>query len=242
MGREKELISHGATILDIGAESTSPLAEPITQKIEWARLADGLKAILEIKKTSLIMPKISVDTRHSKTAEKALLLGVDIINDVSGLDDPAMQKIVASAKSECIIMHHLQIPERRTHYLPRDEEPCLPVYFWGEQRIHELEKMGIARDKIIFDPGIGFGKMAEQSFSILQSIDIFKKLGVRLLVGHSRKSYLSLLTEKPPEERDIETSVISLYLANKKVDYLRVHNVEIASRVFKVAGALGAFI
>lgn len=228
----------GAEIIDIGAESTAPKATPIDAATEWKRLEPILLALKQTKNDFIITPKISVDTRHAEVAAKALQLGVDWINDVSGLDDPAMRELIAHSKADCVVMHHLSIPERRDNVLSRDKNPVETVYAWGEQRLTELEQQGIARERIIFDPGIGFGKMAEQSLLLLQQVDVFAKLGVRVLIGHSRKTFLSLLTGMPSTERDVETMAMSLYLAKQPVDYLRVHNVEMCARGLKVMSVL----
>jgi 2-amino-4-hydroxy-6-hydroxymethyldihydropteridine diphosphokinase/dihydropteroate synthase len=232
------LVYSGATVLDIGAESTSPTAIAISSESEWERLEPVLDAIISIKNTLLLPPKISIDTRHAEIAENVLANGVDWINDVSGLDDPKMRSIIASSKADCVVMHHLSIPERRDHVLPRDQDPIKIVLEWAEQRLTELEKQGIARDRVIFDPGIGFGKMAEQSLELLRHVSAFSKLGARVLIGPSRKSYLSILTDAPFSERDIETSAISLFLAKQPIDYLRVHNVEYCARTLRVGAAL----
>ena len=207
------LVESGAEVIDIGAESTSPVAGAITAENEWARLEPVLSAIKAEQKNGVIAPKISIDTRHHEVAAKALAMGVDWINDVSGLDDAAMREIIATSTADCVVMHHLSIPERRDHVLPRNEDPVKQVYAWAEKRLHELEQNGIARKRVIFDPGIGFGKMAEQSFVVFKNAPVFQSLGVRLLLGHSRKTFLSLFTEKPFEERDAETMAMAIYLS-----------------------------
>jgi len=233
------LINSGAEIIDIGAESTAPSAKPLDVEKEWARLEPILDGIKDSRTKFLLPPKFSIDTRHAAVAAKALKFGADWINDVSGLDDPAMREIIAQSKADCVVMHHLSIPERRDHILPRDQDPVAIVHSWGEKRLTELELQGIARERIIFDPGIGFGKMAEQSLLILKNTRIFADLGVRVLIGHSRKTFLSLLSGLPYAERDIETMAMSVCLAFQPVTYLRVHNVEMCARGLRVAAALG---
>lgn len=235
-----QLTAHGASVLDIGAESTAPSAKPIDVKTEWQRLEPVLQAIMSAKNSLLFPPKISVDTRHAEVAAKALAYGIDWVNDVSGLDDEAMRQVVANAKVDCVVMHHLHIPENREYSLPRDQDPLPLVLAFAEERIATLEKAGIARERIIFDPGIGFGKIAEQSLSLLQHISAFSTLGVRILVGHSRKSFFSLFTAMPSVQRDIETTAVSLYLATQPVNYLRLHNTEMCARAFKVSAALSS--
>jgi 2-amino-4-hydroxy-6-hydroxymethyldihydropteridine diphosphokinase/dihydropteroate synthase len=238
----QHLVKSGAEIIDIGAESTSPVAGAITAEKEWERLSPVLTSIKAQQKNGVITPKISIDTRHSDVAMKALALGVDWINDVSGLDNPHMREVIANGKADCVVMHHLSIPERRDRVLPRDQDPAKIVYEWAEKRLAELEQNGISRQRIIMDPGIGFGKMAEQSLYVLNHLSLFQSLGVRLLIGHSRKTFLSLFTDQPFAERDAETMAMAIYLAQQTVDYIRVHNVEICARGLKVAAALDGFL
>lgn len=235
----ENLISHGAEIIDIGAESTSPSATPIDAETEWQRLAPVLKIILENKNAFLIPPKISVDTRHVTTAEKILNLGVDWINDVSGLENPDMISLLRNQNQQIIFMHHLGIPvSKQSGVLPIDQDPVPFVFEWAEKKLISLEKLGIDLDRLIFDVGIGFGKTHSQCLELIKNISFFKKLGVKMLVGHSRKVFLTQFTHYDYPERDLETNVVSLFLANQSVDYLRVHNVESCSRSLKVAKAL----
>lgn len=229
----KQLIQSGAEILDIGAESTAPNATPIQIHIEWLRLEPVLSLLLAEKSQFLIPPKISIDTRHASIAQKALNLGVDWINDVSGLSGPAMRDIIANSMAHCVVMHHLTIPPNRFHVLPREINPVKAVYDWAAFHFEALEAQGIPRERIIFDAGIGFGKTPEQSLYLLKHIAEFKKLGTRQLVGHSRKSFFSQLSPALSKERDIETLAMTLFLANQSVDYLRVHNVEMSARGLK---------
>lgn len=232
------LVESGAEIIDVGAESTAPHVKALSADTEWKRLEPVLANILATKDKFIITPKISVDTRFAETAQKALLMGADWINDVTGLQDVAMQEVVAQTKATCIIMHHVRIPEDRNHMLPPDQDSVALIYDWGARRIETLVKAGIAQDNIIFDPGIGFGNSADQAVQLIKHVDRFKPLGTRLLVGHSRKSFLSLFTAYAPAERDIETLALSLYLARQNVDYLRVHHVEMCARGFRMQRAL----
>jgi 2-amino-4-hydroxy-6-hydroxymethyldihydropteridine diphosphokinase/dihydropteroate synthase len=228
-----QLIEDGAEILDIGAESTAPHAAAITEEIEWARLLPVLLNIIENKNNFLIPPKISIDTRHPNIAQLALELGVDLINDVSGLTNPNMRKIIAKNNTDCVIMHHVSVPASNTKILPLDSDPVSIVYEWAEKQINFLIQEGIKKEKIIFDPGIGFGKSAEHSLILIKNIEIFSALGVRILVGHSRKSFMRLFSNKPAKDRDIETMIITLLLANKHIDYVRVHNINYCARGLK---------
>lgn len=234
----EQLVNSGAEIIDIGAEATNPTASPIDAKTEWLRLEPVLKNLLREKNNLFIPPKISVDTRHANTAEKALALGVDWINDVSGLDTVAMRDVIKNHHSRIVIMHHLAIPQDKTIFLPWNENVTARVLEWGKRRIEKIEKHGISREKIIFDVGIGFGKTAEQSLQLIQDIHAFHSLNVPLLVGHSRKVFMGLFTEKPFSERDVETASIATYLNQQGVNYIRVHNVDACARASRVAATV----
>jgi 2-amino-4-hydroxy-6-hydroxymethyldihydropteridine diphosphokinase/dihydropteroate synthase len=234
------LVDAGANLLDIGAEATGPHAKPLDAKTEWQRLEPILAGILAEKKYMLIPPKISIDTRHAATARPAVDVGVDWSNDVSGLSDPLMQEIIKNSASDVVIMHQLGIPENNNIHLPLNQDPVTCVYDWAEAQLEFLHQQGINSERVIVDIGIGFGKTAEQSMRLLQHISQFKKLGTRLLVGHSRKSFLKLFTDKSAPQRDIETLPVSLYLSRLGVDYLRLHNVELTARALRVGAVFGA--
>jgi len=157
---------------------------------------------------------------------------------VSGLHDINLQKLIAEVGVEVVIMHNLGIPVSLSGLLSKAANPVSLIYEWGEKKLNTLQKAGIEKERIIFDIGIGYGHSAEQALELIKKISVFKNLKTRLLVGHSRKSFLKQFTEKNPNERDIETLVASLYLSHQSVDYLRIHQVEITARAFKVAQAL----
>ncbi len=234
----RELVIAGADIIDVGAEATGPGALSLTHETEWQRLQNVLEELLHVRSTMVIPPKISVDTRYAKTAEKALSLGVDFINDQSTLTDPDMASVLTGSQCPVVIMHQLGIPADPQKVLPLSENCVTLVYQWAEQKIAALEKIGISKNRIIVDVGIGFGKTAEQSLELIKRIDTFTSLGVKLMVGHSRKSFLTVFTDKAAALRDIETLAVSLFLTNQSVDYLRVHHVDIYARAMKITKAL----
>ena len=209
----KQLIEDGATVIDIGAESTRPGATPVSPQDEWQRLLPVLEGLRGSCKA------ISVDTRHARTAEKALAAGAHWINDVSGFSDDAMIAAVRDADCALVVMHSLSVPADKNIVLPADADVADMLITWAEQRFAALEKAGIVRERIIFDPGLGFGKTAAQSWKIIEDIHHFDVLGVPLLIGHSRKSFLG------EGNRDAKTLDISKQLIAKGVNYLRVHDV-----------------
>ena len=217
------LIEAGAGVIDIGAESTRPHATPLSREEEWARLAPVLPALKACTKKAGVI--LSIDTRHAATAKQAIEMGADWINDVSGCDDTGMRKLIAGSAVSVVVMHHLGIPADPSHTIAKECDVIDAIISWAQEKITVLEAEGIAKERIIIDPGIGFGKTAQQSWEIIRHIASFRALGVRLLVGHSRKSFLSRVTAIPAEDRDIETYAVSSYLAHEHVDYLRVHDV-----------------
>lgn len=232
----QQLIAEGAEVIDIGAEATGPNAIPLSFDEEWRRLQPILENIIHLK-NFVIKPKISIDTYHPETALRALKLGVDWINDVKGLTEPGMQLMANSYSCDLVMMHHLTVPVKKNDCFPLEKNPVELTYSWAEHQIELLSNQGISPERLIFDIGIGYGKTASQSLELIQAIEEFKKLGVRLLVGHSRKSFLQQFTENSPRDRDIETTILSLHLLKKSVDYLRVHNVSMHSRAFKINAA-----
>ncbi len=232
------LVNSGANVIDIGAESTAPNATRLDAKREWERLEPVLLALTSARNRFLLPPKLSVDTRHAEVAIKALAIGVNWINDVTGLQDPAMRDVLRDTNVDCVVMHHMSIPASRDFILPRNQDAVELVYKWAVNQLDILEQSGIKKERIILDPGIGFGKTAEHSLQLIKHIEVFQKLGVRLLIGHSRKSFLSLLTDRSPSERDIETVAISLYLAKQNINYLRIHQVEMCARALRTMAVL----
>lgn len=231
-----QMIADGADVIDMGAESTRPGATPLDAIEEWQRLETVLPQIIALAKDAGILT--SLDTRHPATAEKAMGLGIDWINDVSGIESEAMVSIVKNSTATTVMMHNLGIPASKDITIPEHEDPVKTVFDWAEERLNSLENLGISRTQIIFDPGIGFGKTAQQSLVLLKNIEAFKKLGIRILVGHSRKSFLEAITPVPANQRDIETLATSWYLSRYQVDYLRVHNVGIHRRAFSIISTL----
>ena len=239
--QSQHLVESGAEILDIGAEATNPNASPLDADTEWQRLEMMLPEILAARGSFIIPPKISIDTRHPQTAKKVLELGVDWINDVSGLSQPAMRDVLSGQTSDVVVMHELGLPADTTITLPMNADPVSAVYAWANTLLQNAEAAGIQRERIIIDPGIGFGKNPEQCLALIQQIKIFHDLNVRIMIGHSRKLFLKQFSPRPAIDRDVETLSISLYLSEQRIDYLRLHNVDMCARALKVKQALTEF-
>ncbi len=220
----QKMIVDGAEIIDIGAESTRPQATPITSQEEWQRLEKILSAVVLAVKKSPKKIKTSIDSYHFENLVKAHEMGVDIINDVKGLDDERIVDFIAAKNVETILMHHEKIPAVEGSVINRNINLIGEMLNWGEKKIAHLEKKNVKKSQLIFDVGIGFGKDALQSIRVLKNIQEFKKFGLPLYVGHSKKSFLDAI--KIDGDRASKTLVISKYLIEKNIDFLRVHDVK----------------
>ena len=211
----EDAIQNGAHVVDLGAESTRPGATPVDPEEEWRRLAPVL--ILKGRYGNKV--RFSVDTRHAEVAYRALDLGADWINDVSGFSDPEMLEVVCNTDCKLVVMHSLTVPADKNITLPSTTDPVQEVQRFAQARLKQMQDAGIDRSRMIFDPGIGFGKTAEQSRALIERIGELRLIGVPLLVGHSRKSFLG------EGDRDAATLAVSKKLVAAGVDYLRVHDV-----------------
>lgn len=219
----QKLIADGADVIDIGAESTRPKATPIGAEEEWHRLEKILPAIIAQVKKSPKKIKTSIDSYHFETLQKAWELGVDIINDVTGLSDERIVDFIAAKNIETILMHNVAIPAVEGSLVNRNINLIREMLAWGARKISDLEKKNVKKSQLVFDVGIGFGKDALQSIRVLKNIEEFRRLGLPLYVGHSKKSFLDSVNI--PGDRGEKTLTVSEFLIEKNVDYLRVHDV-----------------
>ena len=231
LGHAKRLVEEGAGIIDVGAESTCPDGDAVDPISEWARIGPVLKGLRELQEELRPMGprgpfQISLDSRNPSTVRSALEIGVDILNDVTGFRHPGMLELAQDTDVPLVFMHSLSIPVVKGESIPPDRDAVEFLIAWAQQRLAEFARVGIARDRLIFDLGIGFGKTVRQNWRVLEQVERFHDLGMPLLVGHSRKSFLEALTDKPSTERDAETLVVSQGLARKGVEILRVHDVK----------------
>ncbi len=215
-------IRHGIQIVDFGAESTRPNAEPIDSEEEWRRLEPALQLFREKTQGDPLAPRISVDSYHWQTIAKAVDLGIDFINDVKGLGNPEMCAIARENRCDVIAMHSLSVPVNPKLKLAKGESAVAQVMTWIEKRMDYWSSQNVDLERIIIDPGIGFGKDALQSLELLGACQQIRDLGLRLLVGHSRKSFMKEFSGQV-QNRDLETLGISLALSGK-VDIFRVHD------------------
>ena len=226
----------GVSMLDLGAESTRPGSTPLSPDEEWERLGPILKRVEARYRGRRLAPAISVDTRHLRTAARALEIGATILNDVSGFADPEFAALLRGTDLKYVLMHSLSVPADSRTVLGEKEDAVTVLVEWIEKKLEALENAGVARHQILVDPGIGFGKTALQSITLLKGIDAFDRFGVPILVGHSRKSFLRGVGAVPAAERDLETLGISFSLMEKGVDILRVHDPVSHHRAFLAWG------
>jgi 2-amino-4-hydroxy-6-hydroxymethyldihydropteridine diphosphokinase/dihydropteroate synthase len=215
----------GAEIVDVGAESTRPNATPLDAAEEWTRLAPVLEPLLGKYAGERLRPRLSIDTYHPETARRALALGVDVINDVSGLTSREMVELAGENPGrDFVAMHNVGVPADPARTIPLDQDPVAAVERWLETRLDEWQRAGLDLARIVFDPGIGFGKNPLQSLQLLRDVGRFERYGLRVLVGHSRKSFMHKIAGEKTD-RDLFTIGVSLQLCAQSVEILRVHDV-----------------
>ena len=213
-------VAEGADAIDLGAESTRPGAAPVSPDAEWARLAP----VLSVLAGRLEVP-ISIDTRHADVARRAVDAGADIVNDVEGLRAPAMREVVARSGAAAVVMHMRGEPttmQADTAY----ENVRREVYRFLAEALDQAEADGIAPDRLVVDPGLGFGKGPEQSLELLAHVGELRSLGAPVLLGASRKSFLGWATgATEPLARTEAGLAAAVYAAEHGVAIVRTHDV-----------------
>ena len=219
----KQMLQEGADIIDIGGESTRPFAKKITADEEITRVIPVIRHIRSFDSSTII----SIDTRNSQTAQKAIEAGADIINDISAFDwDEKMIDAVKDNDCPIILNHSKGTPEiMQNNTLYNDVVD--DIYDYLQRKIDLLIEKGIDPAKIIIDPGIGFGKTTQQNFEIISRLQEFKTLGCPILVGHSRKNFLKeTIGSDNKEELDTATLTVSQKAIENSANIIRVHNVK----------------
>ena len=209
------MASAGADIIDIGAESTRPGFVPVVAEEEWARLESVLAPLL----TQVSLP-VSVDTTKASVARRAAALGAAMINDVSGLRaDPAMAEVAAESGAALVAMHHCA-------QIDPDRDILADMVAFFDETLELARAAGVARDKIVLDPGIGFGKSLRQNLVAIESCGALReKFGLPVLIGASRKSFIGTLTGAPVQERLAGTLAAHLRAVSRGAAICRVHDV-----------------
>jgi dihydropteroate synthase len=219
----ERFVQQGADVLDVGGESTRPGASPVDPAAELRRVSGVLERL--VAEPTIARVPISIDTRHAEVARRCLELGASIVNDVSGLADPRMAAVVAEHGAGLVVGHLRGEPatmQEGIHFEAVVDEV-------GDELARAVDRAidaGVPHDAIVVDPGIGFGKTAEQSAALLGSADrLFARTGCPVLVGASRKSFLAALGAAPPGERLLPSVVAGLVAVRHGAALLRVHDV-----------------
>lgn len=228
----KQLIAEGADILDLGAESSRPGSEPVSEEEELKRLLPVLEALLGDKE---ITAPISIDTYKPEVAECCLEKGAHMLNDITGLQNPEMQNIVAKYGVP-VIMMHMQGSPKTMQENPQYKDVVDDILDFFETQIAQCKEKGIS--KIICDPGIGFGKTVEQNLEILRRFQEFHVLGVPLMIGTSRKSFIQKTIGGAPEDRLEGTIASNVIAAVHGATIFRVHDVKACRRALDLTSAI----
>ena len=224
----------GADILDIGAESTRPGALPLASGEELARLAPVLRAV----RAEMPDLPVSVDTVHAATAAAALDMGASIINDVSACAvDPELTEVLVQYRPGYVLMHSKGRPQDM-QVAPRYENVCLEVRRFFARELDRLVAAGLPEDRIVLDPGIGFGKTLAHNLALLAHVEEFLEFGRPLLVGLSMKSLFGALLGLPVEARGAATQTASALLWERGVLWHRVHDVAGVKGALRLAAAI----
>lgn len=218
----RRLMDEGADILDIGGESTRPGAVEVPIADEIARVVPVIRAL---RSEGVNLP-ISVDTRKARVAEAALTAGASFVNDVSALTwDRDLALVVADAGVPICLMHAQGTPQTMQNN-PQYQDVRYDVYDWLQDALARAQGAGIAPERVILDPGIGFGKTLEHNLALLQYAALFHDLGCAMLVGASRKRFIGTVTGVVQAQERVHGSVsVALHLAAQGVQIIRVHDV-----------------
>lgn len=228
----REMARAGADIVDVGGESTRPGASPVDEAEEIARVVPVIEDLVG----TLAIP-LSVDTRKAAVARAAVEAGAAIVNDVSGGADPALLHVAAGTGAGLILMHMRGEPATMAG-LTEYGNVVADVRSELGARVRAALAAGVPRDRLAVDPGIGFAKNAAQSLRLLREIEAFQELGLPLVVGTSRKSFIGRVLDAGVRDRLIGTAATVAWLAGKGVDVVRVHDVPEMSQVVRVIEAI----
>jgi|SRR5579884_701490 len=229
-----ELADEGADILDIGGESTRPGAEPVGADEELARVYPVIQGLAVARPAA----QLSIDTSKAAVAAAALDAGATMVNDITALrGDPKMAAVVAAAGAHCCLMHMLGEP--RTMQLdPRYDDVVAEVKAFLEERVGYAVAAGIPEERIIVDPGIGFGKTLAHNLELLARLEEIAAIGLPVMIGTSRKSFLGKLTGRPVDERLAATLASCVVAYEHGARVFRVHEVAPVADALTVAATV----
>jgi dihydropteroate synthase len=228
----EQMIADGASIIDIGGESTRPGAKDVSEKDELARVIPVLKAI-----TKRFDTIVSIDTSKANVMSEAINHGAGIINDVRALQNEGCLNAVAQGADVAICLMHMQGLPRTMQHKPHYHDLISDIIIFFEQRIIACEQAGIISSRLMLDPGFGFGKNLDQNYSLLAKMNEFQSLNLPILAGLSRKSMIGNLLNRAVNERLAGSLATAIIAAQQGAKIIRVHDVKETVDVLKVLQA-----
>ncbi len=226
------LVEAGADLIDVGGESTRPGADPVPVEVELARVVPVVEALAERG-----VP-VSVDTSKPEVANAALEAGAEVVNDVTALASPGMAELVAGARCGVVLMH-MQGTPRTMQLQPQYDDVVAEVESFLLSRADAAIEQGVDPDRIVIDPGIGFGKTLDHNLALLAAVPRLASHGFPVLIGHSRKRFIGTLTGvEEPAGRDAATAVLSGFVAANGAAAVRVHDPETTKVALRMATAI----
>ncbi|MGP1573192.1 dihydropteroate synthase [Aggregatibacter segnis] len=222
------MLKQGASIIDIGGESTRPMAEEVTLEEELERVVPLVEAVRK-----RFDCWISVDSSKAQVMQEAAKVGMDLINDIRALQEPdALQTAARLALPVCIM--HMQGQPRTMQLNPHYDDVVADVLKFMQQRTEQCLASGIKKENLIWDPGFGFGKSVQHNYRLLQQFSVFCEQGYPVLAGISRKSMIGAVLDKPVEQRTVGSVAAALIAAMKGASILRVHDVAETADALKI--------
>jgi dihydropteroate synthase len=216
-----QMVKEGVDCIDVGGESTRPGAFSVSEEDEMKRVIPVVKEL-----SSQTNCSISIDTTKAHVALKALEYGAEFVNDVTGFSDPLMCEIVAEKKCKICVMHMLGTPRTMQDNPYYKKGVVVDVIDWFEKRLEHLLKKGVSLDRIYIDPGIGFGKSSEDNLILIKNLHLFRKLGTKIMIGLSRKSFIRKTLKKKECDLLSTTVAMNTLALVAQVDMIRVHDVQ----------------
>jgi dihydropteroate synthase len=241
------MVAAGADIVDVGGESTRPGSDPVSIQDELARVLPVIEALVQGGNGRPPVPvPLSIDTRKPEVAQAALKAGCTMVNDVSAARDARMADVLRAHPSIPIVLMHMLGEPKTMQADPRYQDAAGEVTAELALRAASLETLGIARERIVLDPGIGFGKRVHDNLEILHAIDALRALGYPVLVGASRKSFIGALLggpspkapPAPTEARLCGSLAVAAWCHAHHVEMVRVHDVRETVELFRVLDAI----
>ena len=222
------MLNQGASIIDIGGESTRPMAEEVTLEEELERVVPLVEAVRK-----RFDCWISVDSSKAQVMQEAAKVGMDLINDIRALQEPdALQTAARLALPVCIM--HMQGQPRTMQLNPHYDDVVADILKFMQQRTEQCLALGIKKENLLWDPGFGFGKSVQHNYCLLQQFAVFCEQGFPVLAGISRKSMIGAVLDKPVEQRTVGSVAAALIAAMKGASILRVHDVGETADALKI--------